>query len=162
MTPVINLINLLDSTFTTSFRHTSSVLYSVTFETSNLTETYNKLIELEKNYTNGINTGKHVGLLITLSDITNVKHSFNSLVQAYLELHGINAVPSRLKLNDMLKELRVNEEKKDVINMSEKVVKNILAPNPPERKLTYKQKIKEAALKKSEERKLEMIKKLGK
>ena len=62
----------------------------------------------------------------------------------------------------MLKELRVNEEKKDVINMSEKVVKNILAPNPPERKLTYKQKIKEAALKKSEERKLEMIKKLGK
>jgi hypothetical protein len=46
--------------------------------------------------------------------------------------------------------------------MSEKVLKNILAPNPPERKLTYKQKIKEAALKKSEERKLEMIKKLGK
>jgi hypothetical protein len=62
----------------------------------------------------------------------------------------------------MLKELRVNEEKKDVINMSDKVLKNILAPNPPERKLTYKQKIKEAALKKSEERKLEMIKKLGK
>ena len=62
----------------------------------------------------------------------------------------------------MLKELRVNEEKKDVSNMSEKVLKNILAPNPPERKLTYKQKIKEAALKKSEERKLEMIKKLGK
>ena len=66
MTPVINLINLLDSTFTTSFRHTSSVLYSVTFETSNVTETYSKLIELEKNYTNGINTGKHVGLPLTL------------------------------------------------------------------------------------------------
>ena len=59
-----------------------------------------------------------------------------------------NFVESRLRLNDMLKELRVNEEKKDVSNMSEKVLKNILAPNPPERKLTYKQKIKEAALKK--------------
>lgn len=32
--------------------------------------------------------------------------------------------------------------------MSEKVVKNILAPNPPERKLTRRQRIKEAALKK--------------
>ena len=72
MTPIIKLINLFESVFTTSFKHTASMLYSVTFETSNVSVTHKKVIELEHNFTNGITTGKHVGLQITLDDITIV------------------------------------------------------------------------------------------
>ena len=158
----IYLINLLDSVFTTSFKHTSSVLYSVAFETSNVAKTAEKLKELEYNFTNNISTGKHVGLQITLDDITIVKQSLYTLILAYELMHEIHAVPSRLKLHEMFRELRENGEKKDVEEMAKEVLNKILIPEKSDKKLSKKEKMQELASKKSAERQIEMIKRLDK
>lgn len=156
----INLINLFESVFTTSFKHTSSMLYSVTFETSNVAVTQSKLIELEHNFKNGINTGKHVGLQITLDDITIVKQSLYTLILSYELMHEIHAVPSKLKLHEMFKELRENGAKKDVEEMAKEVLNKILIPEKSEKKPSKKEQMQELANKKSAERQIEMIKKL--
>lgn len=158
----INLIHHFESVFTTSFRHTSSMLYNVTFETSNVAITKTKLIELEHNFKNGINTGKHVGLQITLDDITIVKQSLYTLTMSYELLHEIHAVPSRLKLHEMFKELRENGEKKDVIDIAKEVLEKVLTPEKKAQKQTKAQIKQDAIDKKSAERQLAMIKKLGK
>jgi hypothetical protein len=162
MTPVIKLINLFESVFTTSFKHTASMLYSVTFETSNVSITHKKVIELEHNFTNGITTGKHVGLQITMDDITIVKQTLYSLILAYQLLHEINVTPSKLKLHEMIKELREGEVNKDAKHLAKDVVNEILAPLKTGQKLTKKQQIQDLATKKSLERQIEMLKKLGK
>ena len=159
---IINLINLLDSVFCTSFKHTSRVIYSVSFETSNVNKTVERLKELEYNFTNGINTGKHVGAQITIDDITLVSKTLYSLTLQYELMNEIQSIPSRLKLHEMTKELRNNLEKLTVKDLAKEVVSEILQPNKPEKKLTKKQELKELADKKSLERKMEKIKKLGK
>ena len=161
MTPIIKLINLFESVFTTSFKHTASMLYSVTFETSNVSITHKKVIELEHNFTNGIPTGKHVGLQITMDDITIVKQSLYSLILAYQLMHEINATPSKLKLHEMIKELREGELNKDAKHLAKDVVNEILAPLQTGQKLTKKQQIQDLATKKSLERQIDMLKKLG-
>lgn len=162
MTPVIKLINLFESVFTTSFKHTASMLYSVTFETSNVSITHKKVIELEHNFTNGITTGKHVGLQITMDDITIVKQTLYSLILAYQLLHEINVTPSKLKLHEMIKELREGEVNKDAKHLAKDVVNEILAPLKTGQKLTKKQQIQDLATNKSLERQINMLKKLGK
>jgi hypothetical protein len=159
---IINLINLIDSVFTTSFKHTARELYSVPFETSNVNKTVERLKELEYNFTNGINTGKHVGAQITIDDITLVSKTLYSLTLQYELMNEIQSIPSRLKLHEMTKELRNNLEKLTVKDLAKEVVSEILQPNKPEKKLTKKQELKELADKKSLERKMEKIKKLGK
>lgn len=159
---IINLINLLDSVFTTSFKHTARELYSVPFETSNVNKTVERLKELEYNFTNGINTGKHVGAQITIDDITLVSKTLYSLTLQYELMNEIQSIPSRLKLHEMTKELRDNLEKLTVKDLAKEVVSEILQPIKPEKKLTKKQELKELADKKSLERKMEKIKKLGK
>jgi hypothetical protein len=159
---IIYLINLLDSVFTTSFKHTARVLYSVPFETSNVAKTVEKLKELEYNFTNGINTGKHVGYQITINDIVLVRQSLNSLILHYELMNTIQSIPSRLKLHEMSKELRTNDEKLTAKDLAKEVVTEILQPEKPEKKRTKKQELKESASKKSLERQLAMIKKLGK
>jgi hypothetical protein len=158
----IKLINLFESVFTTSFKHTASMLYSVTFETSNVSITKKKLIELEQNFTSGINTGKHVGLQITLDDIILVKQSLNSLIMSYELMYEIHTIPSKLKLHDMFKDLRENGEKKDVVDMARDVLDKVLTPEKTSEKQTKKQKTQELADKISADRQLAMIKKLGK
>jgi hypothetical protein len=162
MTTTIKLINLFESVFTTSFKHTASMLYNVTFETSNVAITHKKVIELENNFTNGISTGKHVGLQITLGDITIVKESLNSLILTYELINEIQSIPSRLKLHEMTKELREYEENITVKDLAKEVVSEILQPVKPEKKLTKKERLSEEATKKSLERQMEMIKKLSK
>ena len=159
---IIKLINLLDSVFTTSFKHTSSVLYDVTFETSNVLITVEKMKLLENNFTNGISAGKHVGYQITHDDIILAKQSLNSLVIHYELMNEIQTIPSRLKLHEMLNELRSNEEKLTVKDLAKEVVTEILQPAKTDKKLTKKQELDESAKQKSLERKMKMIKKLGK
>ena len=158
----IRLINLFESVFTTSFKHTASILYNVTFETSNVSITKTKLIELEKNFTSGINTGKHVGLQITLDDITIVKQSLHSLIIAYEFMYEIHTIPSKLKLHEMFKDLRDNGEKKDVVDIAKEVLDKVLTPEKKALKQTKAQLKQDAIDKKSAERQLAMIKKLGK
>jgi hypothetical protein len=159
---IIKLINLLDSVFTTSFKHTARVLYSVSFETSNVIKTVERVNELENNFVNGINTGKHVGAQITIEDITLVSKTLYSLMLQYELMNEIQSIPSRLKLHEMTKELRDNIEKVNVKDLAKEVVSEILQPIKPEKKLTKKQELEELAEKKSLERQLEKIKKLGK
>lgn len=158
----IRLINLFESVFTTSFKHTASMLYSVTFETSNVSITKKKLIELEENFTSGINTGKHVGLQITLDEIIIVKQSLNSLILSYELMYEIHTIPPKLKLHEMFKDLRENGEKKDVIDMAKDVLDKVLKPEKTAQKQTKAQIKQDAIDKKSAERQLAMIKKLGK
>lgn len=158
---IINLINLLDSIFTTSFKHTSRVLYSVSFETSNINTTRERLKELEHNFTNNITTKKHVGAQITSDDITLVSTCLNALILHYELMNNIHAIPSRLKLHEMLKEIRENE-KPDIKAVAKEVVTEILKPTKTEKQLTKKEQLAENADKKSTERKLAIIKKLGK
>jgi len=158
---ITNLINLLDSVFTTSFKHTANILYSVSFETSNVNKTVDKIKELEINFTDNISTGKHVGAQITLDDIILVKESLNALILHYQLMLNIHSTPSRLKLHEMLKEIRENE-KPDIKSVAKDVVTEILKPATTGKKLTKKQQLAEDVRKKSEERKFEIIKKLGK
>ena len=159
---IINLINLLDSVFTTSFKHTARELYFVPFETSNVNKTVERLKELEYNFTNGIKTSKHVGAQITIDDITLVSKTLYALIIQYELMNEIQSIPSRLKLHEMTKELRDNSEKVTVKDLAKEVVSEILQPIKPEKKLTKKQELDELAGKKSLERKIEKIKKLGK
>ena len=159
---IINLINLLDSVFTTSFKHTARELYSVPFETSNVNKTVERLKELEYNFTNGINTSKHVGTQITVDDITLVSKTLYALIIQYEMMNEIQSIPSRLKLHEMTKELRDNSEKVTVKDLAKEVVSEILQPIKSEKKLTKKQELDELAAKKSLDRKMEKIKKLGK
>jgi hypothetical protein len=158
----INLINLLDSVFTTSVKHTSRVLYSVDFNTSNVLQTFEKLKELEHNFLSGINTGKHVGAQITHDDIVLAKETLNSLILKYELMNEIHAIPSRLKLHEMTKELRDYEAKLNIKGLAKEVVSEILQPAKTDKKLSKKQQLEELANKKSQERKIEMLKKLGK
>lgn len=158
----IYLINLLDSVFTTSFKHTSRVLYSVAFETSNVAKTVEKLKELEYNFTNDISTGKHVGYKITHDDIVLASQSLRSLILEYELKNEILVIPSRLKLHEMTKELRENEAQLNVKGLAKEVVSEILQPAKTDKKLTKKQQLEESANKKSLERKIEMLKKQGK
>ena len=159
---IINLINLLDSVFTTSFKHTARVLYSVQFETSNVNKTVERLKELEYNFSNGINTGKHVGAQITNDDITLVSKTLYSLILQYELMNEIQSIPSRLKLHEMTKELREYEKSITVKDLAKEVVSEILQPVKPEKKLTKKERLSEEVTKKSLERQMEMIKKLSK
>jgi len=159
---IIKLINLLDSVFTTSFKYTSHIKYTVPFETSNVLLTVTKLNQLEHNFTNGISTGKHVGYQITHDDIILAKQTLNSLIIHYELMNEIQTIPSRLKLHEMLNELRSNEEKLTVKDLAKEVVTEILQPAKTDKKLTKKQEFDESAKQKSIERKIGMIKKLGK
>ena len=158
----IKLINLFESVFTTSFKHTARMLCNVTFETSNVSITKQKLIELEQNFESGINSGKHVGLQITSNDIVLVKQSLNSLIMAYELMYEIPAIPSKLKLHEMFKELREYGEKKDVVEMAKDVLDKVLTPEKATQKQTKAQIKQELIEKKSAERQMAMIKKLGK
>lgn len=158
---ITNLINLLDSVFSTSFKHTAHILYSVPFETSNVITTIERVKELEYNVINNISTGKHVGAQITIEDVVLVKESLNSLKLHYEMMHNINSIPSKLKLHEMIKELRENE-KPNINAVAKEVVTEILKPSTTDKKLTKRQQLLESASKKSEERKIEIIKKLGK
>jgi hypothetical protein len=155
------LTYLLESVFTTSFKHTSRVLYSVSFETSNVIKTIEKINELEYNFSNGIKTNKHVGAPIILNDITLVKSSLEALVTAYQLINNIHVLPSKLKLHEMLKEIR-ESEKLDIRTVAKEVVIEILNPSMETKKLTKKEKLAEDVSRKSDERKLKIIKKLGK
>ena len=159
---IINLINLLDSVFTTSFKHTARELYSVPFETSNVNKTVERLKELEYNFTNGIITSKHVGAQITIDDITLVSKTLYALIIQYELMNEIQSIPSRLKLHEMTKELRDYEKSITVKDLAKEVVSEILQPVKSQKKLTKKQELEELAEKKSLERKMEKIKKLGK
>lgn len=159
---IINLINLLDSIFTTSFKHIARELYSVSFETSNVIKTVERLKELENNFTKGINTGKHVGAQITIDDITLARQTLYSLIIQYEFMNEIQTIPSRIKLHEMTKELREYEKCINVKDLAKEVVSEILMPIKPEKKLTKKQELDELAAKKSFERQIEKIKKLGK
>jgi hypothetical protein len=155
------LTYLLESVFTTSFKHTSRVLYMVSFETSNVIKTIEKINELEYNFSNGIKTNKHVGAQITLNDITLVKSSLETLVTAYQLINNIDVLPSKLKLHEMLKEIR-ESEKPDIRTVAKEVVIEILNPSMETKKLTKKEKLAEDVSRKSNERKLKIIKKHGK
>ena len=159
---IIKLINLLDSVFTTSFKHTARMLYSVPFETSNVIKTVEKVDELEYNFINGISTGKHVGLQITIDDITLVKQSLKAIILYYQLSNDISSIPSRLKLREMIKEILDNVDKVNVKDLAKEVVTEILKPAKTEKKLTKKELLLEEASKKSLERQMEMIKKLSK
>jgi hypothetical protein len=159
---IIKLINLLDSVFTTSFKHTARVLYSVSFETSNVIKTVERVNELEYNFTKGVSTGKHVGLQITIDDITLVKENLKAIILYYQLSNGISTIPSRLKLHEMIKEIRDNGDKVTVKDLAKEVVTEILKPAKTEKKLTKKEQLSEEATKKSLERQMEMIKKLSK
>jgi hypothetical protein len=62
----------------------------------------------------------------------------------------------------MFKELRENGEKKDVQEMAKEVLDRVLLPEKSAKKLSKKEQMQELASKKSAERQIEMIKKLGK
>ena len=156
---IINLINLLDSTFVTSFKHTARVLYSVPFETSNVSVIRDRLKELQHNVTNNIHTGKHVGANITSDDVHLVINTLNALVIHYELIHGISAIPSNLKLHQMIKTLR-DSEKPNITDVAKEVVSEILKPVQTGKKLTRKQQLAEQARRKSEERKMQIFQKL--
>ena len=62
----------------------------------------------------------------------------------------------------MIKELREGELNKDAKHLAKDVVNEILAPLQTGQKLTKKQQIHDLATKKSLERQIDMLKKLGK
>lgn len=162
MIPIIRTINLFESLFSTSFKHTSRILYNVTFDTSNVVITSKKLLELQRNFTSGVNTGKHVGLHITLDDITTVEQSLYSLMNEYKLFYGIQVIPSKLKLYDMIREIRGFVEKNENVDIAKDVLDRILTPEKSGKKLNKKELIKEQASIKSNERQIEMLKKQGK
>jgi hypothetical protein len=158
---IINLINLLDSTFATSFKHTARVLYSVSFETSNVSKTLERLKELKHNVLNNKSTGKHVGVQITVEDVTLVIGALEALILQYQSICKISSIPSQLKLHDMLRVIRDNETP-SVTSLAKEVVSEILKPVQMGEKLTKKQELAQKVGKKSEERKLKIMRKLGK
>ena len=158
---IINLINLLDSCFSTSFKHTASVKYSVTFETSNVLHTVEKLKQLEHHVKNNISTDKHVGANITVDDVVLAINTLKALIINYELINGINIIPSKLKLHEMCKTLR-EHELPNAKKLAKEVITEILMPAQTTKKLTKKEKIKELAVLKSAERKMKLIKKLGK
>jgi hypothetical protein len=162
MTETIYLINLLDTVFTTSFLNTARVRYSVDFTSSGILHSLEKLAELEYNYVNGINTGLNNVATINLDDICLAKDTLTKLKLIYERNYGISAIPSSLKIWAMIKDLRMLEKDADIKTLAKQVVLEILEPRKSEVKLSKKQKIEELALQKSQERKLEIIRKLGK
>ena len=160
-TTITNLINLLDSCFATSFRHTASVKYSVIFKTSNVLQTVEKLKQLEYNVKNNISTEKHVGANITTDDVVLTINTLNALIIHYESINGIHTIPSKLKLHEMLKTLR-EHELPNAKMIAKEVVTEIIQPAKTAKKLTKKQKIAELASQKSAERKIEIIKKITK
>jgi hypothetical protein len=102
-----------------------------------------------------------VGAPIILNDITLVKSSLEALVTAYQLINNIHVLPSKLKLHEMLKEIR-ESEKPDIKTVAKEVVIEILNPSKETKKLTKQEKLAKDASQKSTERKLKIIKKLGK
>ncbi len=158
---IINLINLLDSTFATSFKHTSRVLYGIDFENSNVLKIVDKLNELNHNVINNINTGKHVGAPITTDDVIIVLNTLQSIINHYKAMNNIDAIPSKTKLHDMVKDIRANETV-NVKGLAKEVVQEVFQPVKSDKKLTKKEKFKEEVNKKSDERMLGMMKKRAK
>ena len=148
-------------TFGSSFKNTAQVLYSITFENSNILETENKLKQLEFNVTNNISTGKHVGAQINIDDVKLVINTLKALKIHYEAIHKITNIPSQLKLYEMLKTIRDNE-RQDAKALAKDALSEILKPEKTAKKLTKKQNLTERAVKKSLERKMDIIKKLGK
>ena len=105
-TTTSHLISLLDSTFTTSFKHTSAVLYDVAFKDSNISSTLESLNKLETNLRAGVNTGKHVGYPITVDDVLIVKDTLNAILIRYKERFGLTAIPSNSKIYTIMDKLK--------------------------------------------------------
>jgi hypothetical protein len=137
------------------------VLYDVSFETSNVLHIVERLIALNYNLSNNINTGKHVGAPITLDDVKLVQVTLKALILHYELAHNITSLPSRLKLHEMLKVIRETETA-DVKKVAKDVVTEILKPLNTGKKLSKKEQITIDAKVKSNERRLATIKKLGK
>lgn len=116
------LIYILDSNFTTSFKHTARVLYDLKFENSNVLNTLDKLQQLRKNVENNISTGKHVGYQININDVDIVQQTLAELVNLYKNILNLNEIPSNLKLYDLLGTLRENIEKSEQKNNNEQLV----------------------------------------
>jgi hypothetical protein len=154
---ILHQIAQFELCFSTSFKFTSSTLYSVTFSNSNVLETIEKLQTLRHNVENEISTGKHVGAPINTGDVDIVLSTLERIVEHYKTINNIQSLPKRLKLYVMFPEIQTSEAI-DLKEIAKEVVKEVLSPVQPE-KLTKKQKIEQGAAVKSAERKLSMLKK---
>ena len=147
-------------TFGSTFKNSAQLLYSVTFDTSNVLKTEEKLKKLEFNLINKISTGKHA-VEITIDDVNLVITSIKALRLHYELIHNSKAIPSKLKLYEMIKVIR-EHEKPDAKEIAKEALIEILNPKKTASKLTKKQELAELASKKSVDRKMKIIKKLVK
>jgi hypothetical protein len=151
------LKEILDSTFTNSFKHTADVLYSVKFIDSNVTNIISQLATLHSNICNGINTGRHVGYQIQVNDVELIQDTLNKLIQAYKEWYSTQVIPSNLKLYHMLAKLI--ETSQDIEPLIETVLNTVLKAAKTDRKLTYKEQVEALAEAKSKQTKFDIMKK---
>jgi hypothetical protein len=150
----------MDSIFTTSFKHTSNVLYRVEFTNSNALETIEKLNILKYNIENKITTGKHVGAPIYIEDVLLALNTLTHIVSHYKKITNLPSIAENTKIYKMTDYIKLSEQV-DVKVIAKEVVNEVLNPAKEVKKLTKKEKIKEGADLKSQERKLELLKKQG-
>ena len=151
----------LDSIFTTSFKHTSKVLFQVEFTNSNALETIEKLNLLKYNVENKINTGKHVGSPIYVEDVLLALNTLTQIVDHYKKITNLPSIAENTKIYKMAEFIKSSEQV-DVKVIAKEVVNELLSPAKEFKKMTRKEKIKEGADLKSQERKLDLLKKQGK
>ncbi|CAM3726116.1 hypothetical protein FLCH110379_20915 [Flavobacterium chungbukense] len=156
MTP-LNLTHQFDMIFTTSFKHTSSVLYLVEFENSNVVETVEKLKILRDKVANKISTGKHVGAPIYTADVELALNTLKEIIDYYKTITGVTELSEGIKIYTMINHVRSNE-RTDVKTLAKEVIAEVLKPEMELTNLSKKEKIKLGAEIKSQERKMESLK----
>lgn len=157
---IINLINQFDMIFTTSFKHTSSVLYRIEFSNSNVLEIIEKLNTLKYKVENKINTGKHVGAPIYPGDVELALNTLEKIGDHYKRITGVTTLPESIKTYKMIEYIR-DSERIDAKTLAKEVVAEVLNPKKEVKNLTKKEKIKEGADLKSQERKIELLRRQG-
>jgi hypothetical protein len=160
MTP-LDLTHQFDMIFTTSFKHTGKVLYEVEFSNSNVLEIIEKLNELKYRVENNISTGKHVGAQIDTNDVQLALNTLEKIIEHYMKITGLTELSVNTKTYKMISYVR-DSERLNVKTVAKEVLDEVLGPEKKDKKLTREEMIKAGAEQKTLERRLDLLKKLGK
>ena len=157
---IISQINQLEMMFGSSFKNTSRVRYDIDFDNSRVVDIIDKLNLLDYKVKHNINTGKYAPP-IDNSDVQIVLNSLEAIVVHFKEINKIQTISPRIKLYDMINMIRMNEQPSPKV-IAKEVLTEVLSPSKEGKKLTRKQIIEKEAAQKSNERRLDLLKRQAK
>lgn len=126
METTTRLIAEFEMSFTTSVKHTASVKWNVTFESSNLHSTLTNLEQLKHNLHNNQPNPVHVGWEITLQNVEGIQAILNELLNRWKQ-HTHLPPPAKLyKFLDRLREMETLTPEQ----LIERTVNKLTKPKP--------------------------------